>query len=107
MPSAPAYSASKAAVRYYGEALRPVLAKDGVALSVICPGFIKTPLTDINDFTMPFLMNPKTAAYRIKSGLAKKKARIAFPWQLYWPLYWVSFLPPRFTDWLFARLPDK
>lgn len=50
MPGAPAYSASKGAVRMYGEALRPELAEHGVGVTVICPGFVRTPMTDVNNF---------------------------------------------------------
>ena len=82
LPSAPAYSTSKNAVRAYGEALRPLLKKDNVGVSVICPGFIKTPLTDKNDFAMPFMMSAVKAAGIILRGLAGNRAVIAFPWQM-------------------------
>ena len=79
MPGAPAYSASKAAVMAYGEALRGELAGEGVAVTVICPGFVKTPMTAVNDFPMPFLMEPDVAARRLLDGLEKKKFEITFP----------------------------
>jgi len=107
LPSSPAYSASKACVRYYGESLRGWLCHHGVDVSVICPGYIKTPMTDVNDFPMPFILNVDNAAARIARGLATNKARIAFPRKLYWPLWWLSCLPPALTDWFFARLPAK
>lgn len=107
LPSSPAYSASKACVRYYGEALRGVLARSGVQVNVICPGYIKTPMTDVNDFPMPFIMQVDDAAAHIAHGLAKNKARIAFPRRLYWPLWLIACLPPTLTDWLFSRLPAK
>jgi NADP-dependent 3-hydroxy acid dehydrogenase YdfG len=107
LPSAPAYSASKACVRYYGESLRGVLLKDGVKTSVICPGYIKTPMTDVNNFLMPFIMSAGKAAKIIKTKLEKGQGRIAFPLVLYLPLWWVSCLSPLLTDWVFARLPKK
>lgn len=107
LPSAPAYSASKAAVKAYGEALRGSLGKVGVKLSVICPGYIKTPMTDVNDFPMPFLMQPEKAAKIIRRGLARNRSRIAFPLRLYWPLWLLSCLSPTLTDPLFAALPEK
>lgn len=108
LPSAPAYSTSKAAVKAYGEALRGWLGKSGVGVSVICPGYIRTPLTENNPFPMPFLMSPERAAGIIARGIARNRARIAFPWQLYYPMLLVSnFLPPWVTDPLFARLPAK
>ncbi len=107
LPSSPAYSASKACVRYYGESLRGALAFSGVSVSVICPGYITTPMTDVNDFPMPFIMSPEKAAQRIIKGLEKKRGRIAFPLRLYLPLWWISCLSPRLTDPVFSRLPAK
>lgn len=107
LPSCPAYSASKAAVRYYGDALRGALHRDGVMVSVVCPGYIHTPMTAVNDFTMPFVMSAERAATIIRCGLQKKKARIAFPRRLYFPLWWLSALPVFMTDTLFRRLPAK
>jgi len=107
LPSAPAYSASKAAVRFYGEALRGVVKADGIGVSVICPGFIKTPMTDINKFPMPMLMNAEKAARTIKRRLEANPARIAFPWPLYFLMNFTGFLPPALTDKLFSVLPKK
>lgn len=107
LPSSPAYSASKAAVRVWGEGLRGWLKPHGVEVSVICPGFIKTPMTDVNPYPMPFLMEADKAARIIISGLERNKARIAFPKALYWPLHWLTCLPVCLTDPLLARLPDK
>lgn len=107
LPSCPAYSASKAAVRYYGDALRGVMAPQGVQVSVVCPGYIHTPMTAVNDFYMPGVMGAERAARIIRCGLDRKKRRIAFPKRLYWPLSCIAALPPMLTDWLFARLPKK
>lgn len=107
LPSAPAYSASKAAVKHYGEALRGSLDKFGISVSVICPGYVKTPLTDKNTFPMPFLMSAEKAAKIIRRGLRWKRARIAFPLSLYLPLWLLSCLSPSLTDWFFSRLPSK
>ncbi len=107
LPSAPAYSASKACVRYYGEALRGVLLKDGVTVSVICPGYIDTAMTAVNQFPMPFIMSAPDAAHKIATSLARGRGRIAFPPMLYIPLWFISCLSPLLTDWVFARLPKK
>lgn len=107
LPSAPAYSASKAAIRVYGEALRGNLASFGIKVNVICPGYVKTPMTDVNDFFMPFLMPVEKAVKIIKKGLAKNKSRIAFPFPLYFVVWLASLLPPCITDGIFARLPKK
>lgn len=107
LPSAPDYSASKAAVKAYGEALRGSLGKRGVKVNVICPGYIKTPLTDVNTFPMPFLMTAEKAARIMRRGLERNRSRIAFPLPLYIPLWFLSCLSPSLTDWFFARLPEK
>ncbi len=107
LPSSPAYSASKAAVRIYGEALRGLLMKDQVQVTVVTPGYITTPMTDVNDFPMPFIMPAEKAARLIRQRLEKYPARIAFPFPLYALIWLLSCLPPGLTDPLFARLPGK
>jgi short-subunit dehydrogenase len=107
LPGAPSYSASKAAVRAYGEALRGTLKKHRVQVNVICPGYVATPLTAVNNFPMPLLMEPAQAASRIANGLRYNKARIAFPLRLVFPLWVLSCLSPGLTDWFFSRLPSK
>lgn len=106
-PGAPAYSASKAAVRCYGEALRGSLAKTGVQVSVICPGFIKTPMTDVNPYKMPFLMNAETASSIIQQGLRKNKGRIAFPWPTYLLSGFIGILPYWLSSAFLNKTPGK
>ncbi len=93
-PGAPAYCASKAAIKTYGEALRGSLKKTGVRVNVICPGFVKSRMTDVNEFPMPFLMDAKRAAKIIAINLNKNKGRIAFP------------LIPSYIAWVFMTMPD-
>jgi short-subunit dehydrogenase len=107
LPSCPAYSASKAAVKAYGEALRGLLAKDNIAVNVITPGYIKTPLTDANKFPMPFIMPSQQAAKIIIRGLERNLPRIAFPLALYFVVWFLSCLSPRLTDFIYSRLPGK
>lgn len=106
-PGAPAYCASKAAVRIWGEALRGGLQADGIAVSVICPGFVESPMTAVNDFPMPFLMPAERAARIIRRGLARDRARIAFPWPNYVAARLIAALPPAFADRFLVRLPKK
>ncbi|MDY0884027.1 SDR family NAD(P)-dependent oxidoreductase [Dongia soli] len=106
-PSAPAYCASKAAVKIWGEALRGQLAPHGVAVNVIMPGYVKSPMTDANDFTMPFLMSAQRAASIIRDGLARNRARIAFPWPMTMIAWLLGTLHPALTDPLLRRLPKK
>jgi short-subunit dehydrogenase len=92
-PDAPAYSASKAAVKALAEAWRGALAARGIRVSAICPGFIETPMTARNNFPMPFLMTAERAAGIIAAGLARDRARISFPWAM------------TLGSWLIAALP--
>ena len=106
-PSAPAYCASKAAVRLYGEGLRVESAPFGVEVNVICPGYIETPMTDVNDFPMPFLMKVEQGAAIIMEGLRKNRARIAFPWPMAAMVWLLAALPPSWVDPLLQKLPKK
>ena len=98
LPQAPAYSASKAAVRYYGEALRGLLKPYGIHVNIICPGWIDTRMTSVNQFYMPLLMTAPRAANRIARGLKRNEACIAFPRRLYYPLRIFGALPAAWTD---------
>ncbi len=107
LPTAPAYSASKAFVRYYGEALNNHLKNFNINVNIVCPGFIKTPLTDKNKFYMPFLMSVEEAVEKIKKGIERNKKIIIFPKILYYFIKFLLFLPFGLSDWIFAKLPDK
>jgi short-subunit dehydrogenase len=107
LPGTPAYGASKAAVRVLGESLRGDYLPSGVAVSVICPGFVVTPMTARNRFHMPFLMGAERAAEIMVRGLARGKARIAFPWPMYALARLIAALPAPLVDRFLARLPRK
>ncbi|WP_445678663.1 SDR family NAD(P)-dependent oxidoreductase [Radicibacter daui] len=107
LPGAPAYSASKAAVRAWGEALRGHLAPFGIKVNVICPGFVDTPLTRVNRFPMPFLMTAERAASIIRKGLDANRGRIAFPWPMATMVWALMALPDRLAGWLTSRAPRK
>ncbi len=98
VPGATAYSASKAAVKSWGEALRPSLAPDGIAVTVICPGFVESRITARNRFPMPFLLTAPKAAQLIRRRLRRRPARIAFPVGLYLPTLLFALLPPGLAD---------
>ena len=106
-PTCPPVCASKAAVRFYAEALRPVLANEGIALNIICPGYVKTPMTDVNDFPMPFLIPADRAAAIIIRGLAKNRGRIAFPARAYFFAWLVAALPDSCAHIILKRTPAK
>lgn len=104
---APSYCASKAAARVYGEALRDELLPYGVVVSVICPGFVETPMTGKNGFPMPFLMKADRAAQIMKRGLDRGAARIAYPWRMAALIWLIAALPPAWTETILSRLPRK
>jgi short-subunit dehydrogenase len=74
---------------------------------VICPGFVKSRITDANGFAMPFLMEADAAARVISRGLARNAARISFPWPVAAAVWLLALLPPGWTDGLLARAPKK
>ncbi len=79
LPRAEAYGASKAAMSYFLHSLRLDLAAQGISVNVICPGFVKTPLTDRNDFAMPCQISAEQAAEAIVAGLRRDQKEIHFP----------------------------
>jgi short-subunit dehydrogenase len=93
LPYSASYNASKAAVRVWGESIRYVLKKHGIGVSVICPGFVVSRITANAPFPMPFLMTSAKASSIIRRGLARNKARIAFP------------IPTKAAVWLGCVLP--
>jgi short-subunit dehydrogenase len=107
LASTPAYSASKAAVKAYAEALRGFLEPDGIEVSAVCPGFVASRITARNRFPMPFLMPADRAARIIAAGLARNKGRITFPWQMVVAGRLLVNLPMWAVDWLARRAPRK
>ncbi|AZQ82969.1 SDR family NAD(P)-dependent oxidoreductase [Colwellia sp. Arc7-635] len=81
-PRAEAYGASKAGIDYLANSLRIDLKAQDIAVTLVHPGFIKTPLTDKNDFSMPFLLSSQQAASRIYQGVSAKKSYLHFPKRL-------------------------
>ncbi len=107
VPGSPAYAASKAAVKAWGEGLRGRHAEDGIRVTVVCPGFVVSRMTAVNSFPMPFLMEADRAAAIIRRGLARNRPRITFPWPMALGAWLSVMLPPRISDWLMAKLPRK
>lgn len=93
LPRAAAYGPTKAALISLCESLKPALARYGVTVNVVNPGFVDTPMTAKNDFPMPYLMQPEEAAGKIVAGLKRDGFEVAFPWPLVWQLKALSILP--------------
>ncbi len=92
-PRAAAYGASKAALDYFLQSLKIDLSPDNIDVTIIRPGFVDTPLTQRNDFDMPFMMSSKEAAQRIISNLNKRPLFYDFPARLSIPLKMMRFMP--------------
>ena len=88
-----AYGATKAALLNMAESLAMDLKSNGVHVSSIAPGFVRTPATDSNEFPMPFIIEAAAAAKRIADGLAKNKTHIAFPKRFTFLLRLINLLP--------------
>ncbi|MGI9366486.1 MAG: SDR family NAD(P)-dependent oxidoreductase [Rhizobiaceae bacterium] len=104
LPNSAAYGASKSALISLAESVQAELQKKNIAVSVINPGFVRTQLTDMNKFPMPFLMEPEEAAEKMVRGLERKKFEIAFPWQMELILKTLRILPYGLSLRLIKRL---
>ncbi len=102
-PRSEAYAASKAGVDYLANSLRLDLVCKNIDVTLVHPGFIKTPLTDKNDFNMPFLLTSEEAALRIFKGVQSRKKYLHFPKRLTWILKTFSFLPAKIWQSLILR----
>ncbi len=107
LPNAPAYSASKAALRYYADALRASVVSDNVNVLVAYPGFIDTPMTRINPFPMPLLMRAEKAALHIIHAVSCGKPRVSFPFSLLLAVRGLHFLPQKLVHSVLMRVPSK
>jgi short-subunit dehydrogenase len=103
LPYSPAYSAMKAAVHAYAEALRGRLEPRGVDVSLVVPGFVKTPLNDSITAVKPLEKTDAQAAAIIRNGLERNRATIGFPWLLYNIARLSRIVPPRLIDRFMAR----
>ncbi|MGI5868410.1 MAG: SDR family NAD(P)-dependent oxidoreductase [Kiritimatiellia bacterium] len=107
MSTCPAYSASKACVKAWGAGLRGSLAPQGIQVNVICPGFVRSRITDRNTCPMPFFMEADEAADIIISRLSRNIGLITFPWPMRLAMGFISSLPERLSAWILSRLPQK
>jgi short-subunit dehydrogenase len=103
LPYSPGYCASKAGLRAYAEALRPRLAPRGVGVTVVCPGFFSSPMTDRWEGPTPFLLRGDDAARRIRRAIDRGRRRAAFPWPLVFGMRFCDLAPAIIGDRILRR----
>ncbi|KTD12089.1 polysaccharide biosynthesis dehydrogenase/reductase [Legionella gratiana] len=103
LPQSPSYCASKAALYIYGQSLRAWLIRYQIHVNVICPGYVKTDMSDRLTGLKPFLISSEKAAQIIQKGLLKNKASIVFPWPLHLLIKLSQLLPSRPVDAILNR----
>ena len=103
LPKSAAYCASKAAVSAFFESVRLDLKGKGIAVTIIHPGFIKTPLTEGRHADMPFLMELQDAVQLIVGAIERRKKSYAFPWQLASIVRLGMIMPNFLYDWIAAK----
>jgi NAD(P)-dependent dehydrogenase (short-subunit alcohol dehydrogenase family) len=107
LPGSGAYSASKAAAISYLESLRVELADSGVAVTTICPGFIRTPMTALNPYRMPFLMDADVAVRKMVRVVEVRRRYAIVPWQMAMVGRVLGLLPPWLWDVLTKHMQRK
>ena len=93
LPRAAAYGSSKAALTHLAESIKPECNAIGIDVTVVNPGFVKTPLTDLNEFPMPFIIDVDTAAKAMYKGLASRRFEVTFPRRFTWIMKFLRILP--------------
>jgi short-subunit dehydrogenase len=103
LPKTPSYSASKAGLKAYGEALRADLSSSGIRVNVVLPGYVDSPMSRSMPGPKPWLWTPERAARVIRQGLDQNYGRISFPFFLSLGCHALALLPDRFASWLLKR----
>ena len=107
LKACPSYSATKSCLKTWGLSLRGMLAPEGIVVSVVCPGFVRSRITDANTCPMPFFMEADRAAGIILSRVDAEAGLIAFPWQMRLGAWLLSALPFRINELVNGLLPKK
>ena len=107
IPGSAAYSASKSAVITYCESLRAEMQHYNIAVSTIAPGYIRTPMTEINQYKMPFLMDADVFAYKFANAVENKTRYQVIPWQMGVIAKIMRLIPARLWDYLMKNAPHK
>ncbi|RAP65279.1 short-chain dehydrogenase [Achromobacter sp. HZ01] len=104
LPETPSYSASKAAVKAYGEAMRDALDAEGIRFNVVMPGYVESQMCFDMPGPKPFLWKADKAARVIRRGLQANRARISFPFPLNLGCFLLSVIHPAVSGWILKRL---
>jgi short-subunit dehydrogenase len=107
LPGAGAYSASKAAVISYCESLRTEMQHFNINVSTIAPGYIRTPMTELNQYKMPFLMDADVFAHKFANAVETKVRFKIIPWQMGCVARLMRFIPPFLWDFAMKKAPHK
>ena len=107
LPTCPAYSATKSCMKTWALSLRGMLSPEGIKVSAICPGFVRSRITDRNTCPMPFFMEADEAAQIILARADRNVGLIAFPWPMRLATWALSILPFRLSELLSRLLPAK
>lgn len=107
LSTCPAYAATKAAMKSWGLSLRGMLKREGIWVNVICPGFVRSRITDRNTCPMPFFMEADRAAKVILDRVDRNVGLIAFPWPMRFGVWLMSALPWRVSEFISGILPEK
>ncbi|NDP49464.1 MAG: SDR family oxidoreductase [Sulfuriferula multivorans] len=107
LPGGGAYSASKAAATVYLEALRLELKSRRIAVVTVAPGYIDTPMTQVNPYVMPFKLSAQTAAIKIARCIELRRSYTVIPWQMAWVARLLKWLPNPVYDAVFEKAPRK
>ena len=107
LSTCPSYAGTKAAMKSWGLSLRGMLKREGIWVNVVCPGFIRSRITDRNTCPMPFFMEADKAARIILDRVDRNIGLIAFPWPMRFGVWLLSVLPWRISEAISSLFPEK
>lgn len=107
LSTCPSYAATKAAMKSWALSLRGMLKREGIWVNAICPGFIRSRITDRNTCPMPFFMEADRAARVMLDRVDRNVGLIAFPWPMRFGVWLMSALPWRVSEFISGILPEK
>ena len=107
LSTCPAYAATKAAMKAWALSFRKPLAREGIRMNVVCPGFIRSRITARNTCPMPFFMEAEKAARIILDRVDRNVGLIAFPWPMRLAVWFLSICPWRLAEFISGILPEK